>query len=80
MKLLHKAEFLFIFETVEENKIMFKLFTLTAAIGLSALFMTGCPGDATNGNMNSNRMMNSEYVECEYDEFEYDEFEYVEYE
>ena len=39
---------------------MYKLFTLTAAIGLSALFMTGCPGDATNGNMmNSNRMMNS---------------------
>ena len=38
---------------------MFKLFTLTAAIGLSALFMTGCPGNATNGNMNSNRMMNS---------------------
>ena len=38
---------------------MFKLFALTAAIGLSAFFMTGCPGNATNGNMNSNRMMNS---------------------
>ncbi|MEO6590195.1 MAG: DUF4142 domain-containing protein [Pyrinomonadaceae bacterium] len=38
---------------------MYKLFTLTAAISLSALFMTGCPGDATNGNMNSNRIMNS---------------------
>lgn len=38
---------------------MYKLVTLTAAIGLSALFMTGCPGNATNGNMNSNRMMNT---------------------
>lgn len=38
---------------------MSKLFILTTAIGLLALFMTGCPGNATNGNMMNSNMMNS---------------------
>ncbi len=38
---------------------MYKSITLTAALGVSALLLAGCPGNATNSNMNSNRMMNS---------------------
>lgn len=58
-EIVTQRQFCVFFETVEENKNMTKLITLTATIGLFALFMTGCPGNATNGNMNSNRMANT---------------------
>ncbi len=38
---------------------MYKFLVLTALLAFTALVFTGCPGNATNGNMNSNRMMNS---------------------
>ena len=38
---------------------MTKSIVLTAAIGAAALITAGCPGNATNGNINSNRVTNA---------------------